>query len=51
VAGYRCALYARKHDPFVLYNDVRDNPQRLSHTKPYTDLAHDLNSAHAPRYV
>lgn len=45
------ALYASKHDPFVLYNDVRDNPQRLSHLKPYTDLAHDLNSAHAPRYV
>ncbi len=45
------ALYASKHNPFVLYNDVRDNHRRLSHIKPYTDLAHDLNSAHAPRYV
>ena len=45
------ALYASKHDPFVLYNDVRDNPARLAHIKPYTDLAADLNSPRAPRYV
>jgi hypothetical protein len=45
------ALYASKHNPFVLYNDVRDNPERLAHLKPYSELAHDLNSAHAPRYV
>jgi hypothetical protein len=44
-------LYASKHNPFVLYNDVRLNPERLSHIKPYTSLAADLNSAHAPRYV
>jgi hypothetical protein len=45
------ALYASKHNPFVLYNDVRDNPARLAKIKPYTDLATDLNSSHAPRYV
>lgn len=45
------ALYASKHNPFVLYSDVRNNPERLSHVKPYTDLAADLNSGHAPRYV
>ncbi|HET8559708.1 MAG TPA: alkaline phosphatase family protein [Marmoricola sp.] len=45
------ALYASKHNPFVLYNDVRDNAQRLSHIKPYTDLAADLDSGNAPRYV
>ena len=36
-------LYASKHDPFVLFNDIRDNPARLAHIKPYTDLAADLN--------
>lgn len=45
------ALYASKHNPFVLYNDVRSNPRRLAHLKPYTSLAKDLNSRNAPRYV
>src|SRR5581483_1694598 len=45
------ALYASKHNPFVLYNDVRDNPRRLARIKPYTELAADLNSRNAPRYV
>jgi hypothetical protein len=45
------SLYVSKHNPFVLYNDVRTNPSRLDQIEPYTDLAHDLNSAHAPRYV
>jgi hypothetical protein len=45
------ALYASKHNPFVLYDDVRDNPNRLSHIKPYSDMATDLNRPNAPRYV
>jgi phosphatidylinositol-3-phosphatase len=45
------SLYVSKHNPFVLYNDIRSNPRRLAQVKPYTDLAHDLNSPHAPRYV
>jgi phosphatidylinositol-3-phosphatase len=44
-------LYASKHNPFALYTDVRDNPARVAHIKPYTDLAGDLNSPHAPRFV
>jgi len=44
-------LYASKHNPFPLYSDVRDNPARLANVKPYTDLAGDLNTGHAPRYV
>jgi hypothetical protein len=44
-------LYASKHDPFILYNDIRFNPERRAQIKPYWDLAHDLNSANAPRYV
>ncbi len=45
------ALYASKHNPFILYNDIRDNPARLAHIKPYTDMAADLNGPNAPRYV
>ncbi len=44
-------LYASKHNPFVLFNDIRDNPMELANVKPYTDLAGDLNSRHAPRFV
>jgi phosphatidylinositol-3-phosphatase len=45
------ALYASKHNPFILYNDIRDNPARTAHIKPYTDMAADLNGPNAPRYV
>ena len=45
------ALYTNKHDPFVLMDDVLSSPSRLSNIKPYTSLAADLNSAHAPDFV
>jgi phosphatidylinositol-3-phosphatase len=41
------ALYVNKHDPFVLMDDVRSDPARLAHVKPYTSLASDLSSGHA----
>ncbi|HEY6279636.1 MAG TPA: alkaline phosphatase family protein [Streptosporangiaceae bacterium] len=44
-------LYASKHDPFVLFTDIRANPDLLANVKPYTDLAGDLNGPHAPRFV
>ena len=44
-------LYASKHNPFALYTDVRGNPARVAHIKPYTALGGDLNSGHAPRFV
>jgi phosphatidylinositol-3-phosphatase len=44
-------LYASKHDPFALFTDIRNDPARLADIKPYTDLAGDLNSGHAPRFV
>jgi len=45
------ALYASKHNPFILYNDIRLNPARVGNIKPYTNMAADLNSPHPPRYV
>lgn len=35
-------LYASKHNPFVLFNDIRNDPSRLQNVKPYTALATDL---------
>ncbi|MGH2934675.1 MAG: alkaline phosphatase family protein [Gaiellaceae bacterium] len=36
------ALYASKHNPFVLFDDIRNSPRRLENVKPYTALAGDL---------
>jgi phospholipase C len=45
------ALYAKKHDPFVLFDDVKNDPQRLAHVRDYTQLGADLNSRSAPQFV
>jgi hypothetical protein len=36
------ALYASKHNPFVLFSDIRNDPARLAQVKPYSALANDL---------
>ena len=45
------ALYASKHNPFINYPDVRNNPRRRAQIKPYSAMARDLNRRHTPRYV
>ena len=35
-------LYGRKHDPFVSYQDVASNPERLTHIVDLTQLTSDL---------
>jgi phosphatidylinositol-3-phosphatase len=38
--------YAPKHNPFIYFDDIRNNPARcISHDVPYTALASDLASA------
>jgi hypothetical protein len=45
-------LYASKHNPFVLFDDIRSNPARLARIKPYTDLATDLQKVSTtPNFV
>jgi hypothetical protein len=38
-------LYASKHNPFVLFDDIRSNDARLAKIKPYASLATDLREA------
>ena len=46
------ALYASKHNPFVLFDDIRSSPTRLARIKPYTDLATDLQKVSTtPNFV
>ncbi len=51
VNGSTVSLYAKKHNPFVLFDDVKNNPARMDHVRDYTQLGTDLNSPDAPRFV
>jgi hypothetical protein len=51
VNGSTVSLYAKKHNPFVLFDDIKNNPDRMSHVRDYTQLASDLNSGDAPQFV
>jgi hypothetical protein len=45
-------LYASKHNPFVLFDDIRSSPARLAKIKPYTALATDLQKeSTTPNFV
>lgn len=51
VNGTQVQLYAKKHNPFVLFDDVKNNPARMSHVRDYTRMTSDLNSKHTPQFV
>lgn len=44
-------LYAKKHNPFVLFDSVAKDPRRMEHVKDYSQLAADLNTPHPPDFV
>ncbi len=49
--GTTVSLYAKKHNPFVLFDDIKNNPSRMAKIKDYSALGADLNSRHAPSFV
>jgi phosphatidylinositol-3-phosphatase len=49
--GTTVSLYAKKHNPFVLFDDIKNNPARMSHVRDYSQLAADLDSPSAPQFV
>jgi phosphatidylinositol-3-phosphatase len=51
VNGTAVSLYAKKHNPFVLFDDVKNDPARMDHVRDYGQLAADLNSDDAPQFV
>jgi hypothetical protein len=44
-------LYAKKHNPFVLFDSVKNNPDRMRHVRDYSRMATDLNRRKAPEFV
>lgn len=51
VDGTQIQLYAKKHNPFVLFDSVKHNPARMAKVKDYTRLGADLNKKRAPKFV
>jgi len=45
------ALYALKHDPFLLMTDIRSNPQLADNVVPLTQLTADLQANKVPQFV
>jgi hypothetical protein len=44
--------YALKHNPFLLFANIRDNPTRCaSHVVPFTQFSKDLAANQVPNYV
>jgi phosphatidylinositol-3-phosphatase len=45
------ALYVNKHNPFVLFDDIKSSPNRLAQIKPYSDFAADMKAKQIPNFV
>lgn len=44
-------LYARKHNPFITYDDIRTNPARVANIVDFSQLDADLASGNVANYV
>jgi hypothetical protein len=51
MSGTTVKLYAQKHDPFMYFSDVRENPRRMQRIVPATQLDQDLASGEVPDLV
>jgi hypothetical protein len=49
--GTEIPLYAKKHNPFVLFDSIKNNPTRMAKVRRYSELATDLNGPDAPQFV
>jgi hypothetical protein len=44
-------LYAQKHDPFMYFPSIRNNPERMEKIVPLTQFDQDLDSGNIPNFV
>jgi phospholipase C len=44
-------LYVRKHNPFLMYPDIYNNPGRADNVVPLTQLSTDLSTGNVPQFV
>ena len=45
------SLYRQKHDPFIYFDDIRQNPARCNKIVPFTQFDADLQANSLPNYV
>lgn len=45
------SLYVDRHNPFILFRDVRTSAKRRAHIKPYTHFARDMRKRAIPNLV
>jgi phosphatidylinositol-3-phosphatase len=51
-AGASAGNYAMKHNPFMYYNDIRNNAARCAaHVVPFNQFAGDMSSGQVPNFV
>jgi hypothetical protein len=43
--------YAKKHDPFMYYDDIRNSPRRCREVVPFSQLGPDLSGGRLPRFA
>jgi hypothetical protein len=50
--GASSGSYAMKHNPFMYYNDIRNNPARCAaHVVPFTQFGVDMSTGQVPNFV
>ena len=49
--GARAGDYAKKHDPFLYYDDVASSRRRCGHVVPATQLGRDLRARRLPTFA
>ena len=47
----RAGPYAERHDPFLFYVDIRDDPRRCADVVPLTRLGPDVRAGRLPRFA
>ena len=49
--GASSGLYVKRHDPFLYFRQVADDPARRTRVVPFTDLRRDLRTARLPSFA
>ncbi|HKP91967.1 MAG TPA: alkaline phosphatase family protein [Thermoleophilaceae bacterium] len=49
--GSRYGRYAKKHNPFMYFDSIRESPRRCAHVVPYEQLGPDLRRGELPDFA
>jgi phospholipase C len=49
--GDAAPLYRQKHNPFIYYDDIRNDPARCAKIVPFTEFASDLRANQLPNFA